>query len=135
MRISAVAFLAMSYAAAAVSAAEPVCPPDMAPHTVAEMLFGRNVGEVLGVSEAAWAKFLDEEITPRFPDGLTVIDSSGQWRDPASGRVVREPGKILRIILTDPAALPKLSEIAAVYKSRFRQQSVIVMLSRACAAF
>ena len=35
------------------------------------------------------------EITPRFPDGLTVVDSVGQWRDPARGRLVRERGKLV----------------------------------------
>ena len=34
-------------------------------------------------------RFLDDEVTPRFPDGLSVLDVAGQYRDP-SGRIVRE---------------------------------------------
>jgi len=135
VRTRAIVLLTLSYLVTTASAEEPACPPGTAPHTVAEVLFGRNIGEVPGVSEEAWSRFVDEEITPRFPDGLTVIDSIGQWRNPASGRIVREPGKILRIILTEPTAMPKLAEIAAAYKRRFHQQSVIVMLTRACAVF
>src|ERR1700733_270457 len=38
---------------------------------VAELLFGRDIGRKLGVSESDWARFVSREITPRFPDGLT----------------------------------------------------------------
>src|ERR1700720_3080757 len=33
-----------------------------------------------GVSEAAWRSFLDAEVTPRFPAGLSVVDVYGQWQ-------------------------------------------------------
>ena len=35
---------------------------------------GRNnqSGEV--VDDAAWTRFLEDAVTPRFPDGLTVLD-------------------------------------------------------------
>jgi hypothetical protein len=33
-----------------------------------------------GVSEAAWREFLDHEVTPRFPSGLSVMDVYGQWQ-------------------------------------------------------
>ena len=66
-------------------------PPDCRlgkPQQVAELMFGRKIGDRIGVSEAQWARFLDREITPRFPDGLTVIDTRGQWRD-----TVRKPAR------------------------------------------
>src|SRR3954469_22345925 len=33
-----------------------------------------------GISEAQWREFLDREVTPRFPDGLSVADIYGQWQ-------------------------------------------------------
>src|SRR5882672_5004424 len=48
---------------------------------VAELLFGRKIGDRLGVSETQWGRFVDREISPRFPDGLTVLDARGAWRD------------------------------------------------------
>src|SRR5271168_17538 len=33
-----------------------------------------------GVSEARWREFLDREVTPRFPNGLSVLDVYGQWQ-------------------------------------------------------
>jgi uncharacterized protein DUF3574 len=70
------------------------CAGTARPRLVAELIFGRNIGARLGVSEAAWRRFLDEEVTPRFPGGFTVLDSSGQWgegprRAPRRARAAR----------------------------------------------
>ena len=112
------------------------CPPGMQPRTTFELYFGRNIGEVVGVTEEAWSKFLDEEITPRFPDGLSVTDIKGQWKDTASGRIVREPGKVLSLIVEpDAAVLAKLAEVIALYKARHQQQSVMMTQRPVCAAF
>ena len=113
------------------------CPKGLKAHSVAEMIFGRNIGDaVAGVSDDAWARFLDEVVTPRFPGGFTVMDAAGQWWDAPAGRVVREPSKLLMVVLNDEAAqLPRLGEITAEYKRRFSQKSVLLMMRRACAAF
>ena len=104
------------------------------PMVVADLLFGRNIGGRLGVTESRWAQFLAKEITPRFPDGLTVVDASGQWRDADKNRIVRERSKLVTIIM--PAdAQDKLDAIVAAYKHRFRQQSVGVVIRPACVSF
>ena len=64
-----------------------------------ELLFGRNIGGRLGVSEAQWGRFVDREISPRFPDGLTVLDAKGEWRDTARNTIVHEPSKLVEIVL------------------------------------
>ncbi len=112
------------------------CPADMQVRTAIELYFGRNIGEVLGVSDEAWSKFLDEEITPRFPDGLTVTTIDGQWQDKGSGRIVREPGKLLSLIVEPSAvATAKVGELIALYKARHKQQSVLMTQREICALF
>jgi hypothetical protein len=114
----------------------PGCGPDGQPEMVAELVFGRNIGDSLGVSEADWNRFLDEEVTPRFPDGLTVMSANGQWRDTERGNVVQEPSKVLVLVLGDEAKdKPRVAEIATAYKQRFKQQSVLTMLRPACVSF
>jgi len=121
--------------AGCVTASAPSCPPGGRERLVAELLFGRNIGDVVGVGERAFARFVDSEITPRFPAGLTITDSRGQYRH-ADGRIVREPGKVVTIVLGDEARdLPRLAEVAAAYRRRFRQESVGVVTRRACVAF
>jgi Protein of unknown function (DUF3574) len=109
------------------------CTLPQKPMMEVELMFGRNIGGKLGVTEARWAAFLAREVTPRFPDGLTVFDTAGQWRDAKTKKVVREPSKIVRVILpADAEAKEKIDAIAAAYKRQFRQDSVGVLTRPAC---
>ena len=112
------------------------CPAGGRERAVAELLFGRNIGGGVGVSQAAFRRFIDAEVTPRFPDGLTILDAHGQYRDAARAALVREPSKVVLIVLDDEARdAPRLVEIADAYKRRFRQQSVGIITRRSCVAF
>ena len=78
------------------------------------------------VSEPEWEIFLADVVTPRFPDGLTVFRSHGQWRG-AGGRLEREPSRVVEIIHDDSAeARDRIHEIVTIYKTRYRQESVLV---------
>ena len=106
------------------------------PMMSAELLFGRDIGNRLGVSETAFAAFVASEITPRFPDGLTVIDARGQWRDLDRGSIVREASKLVKIVFVDDQAKrADLDAIAAAYKTRFKQQAVLTSLQASCVTF
>jgi len=98
---------------------------------VADLLFGRT-----HVSEANWARFLAAEVTPRFPDGFTVIDADGQWRAPGSQKISYERSKLLMIAMP-PAADndDRLQKIIDAYKTRFKQRSVGLILRPACVSF
>ena len=100
-----------------------------------ELLMGRNsqAGEV--VDDAAWAKFLEDTVTPRFPDGLTVLDAQGQWRD-SEGLVQKERSKML-LVLVPPGddGVRLISEVSDEYKRRFSQESVLRVESDACVSF
>ena len=102
----------------------------------AQLFFGRNIGNELGVSDREWTDFLDREVTPRFPNGLTVVDASGHWRDIQTGHLVREPSKILTLLADgDPATLRLIHEIVDLYKDRFHQQSVGLAIRPVCVSF
>ena len=106
------------------------------PSQVAELMFGRNIGGRLGVNEADWSRFVDREIIPRFPNGLTVFNAAGQWRDKATQKIVREPSKIVQIVLPGQVDdIERLNEVVAAYKTRFKQQSVGMVVRPACVSF
>lgn len=103
--------------------------------TSAELIFGRDIAGGGFVGDADWAAFLDKEVTPRFPDGFSVFDAQGQWRG-NSGVIVREPSKALLIVLkgtSDEQA--KLQAIRLAYKAQFKQESVLLIEHKECAAF
>ena len=108
------------------------CPAGQTRATTAELVFGRNIGQQLGVSDEDWRKFLDEDVTPRFPDGFSVMDVQGQWRA-SDGTLIHEPSKVLYLILDggpdDPA---KIANIRDAYKRRFKQESVLLVTRPAC---
>ena len=113
-----------------------VCQASAKPGVVAELFLGRNIGERPGVSDTAFRGFLDQEVTPRFPDGFSVVDAKGQYRDQDKTAVTREPSKILVIAIPDGAASdPRLAAIADAYKARFKQQSVLTTVRAACVGF
>ena len=128
--------LCTAAAGAAAQGAAPACGGAQQRRDVAELLFGRDIGERLGVSEGAWRRFMAREITSRFPDGLTVTDALGQWREPGGDRIMREPSKRVEIVLpgnTDDAA--RLDAIVAAYKRQFHQRSVVMVRQSACVSF
>ncbi|MEP6849836.1 MAG: DUF3574 domain-containing protein [Acidobacteriota bacterium] len=94
-----------------------------------ELYFGRSIkgGDV--VSEEQWRQFLATEVTPRFPDGFTVLEGYGQYRD-KSGKITSEPSTV--IVFLYPAASKKnsrakIDEIRAAYVKKFDQESVLRM--------
>ena len=79
-----------------------------------------------------WAGFLAESVSPRFPEGLTAWQASGQWRS-AAGELVREPSYVLSLVRPPGAAADSaIRELVAEYKARFRQEAVLRVTSRVC---
>jgi hypothetical protein len=87
------------------------------------------------VSEGQWRQFLKNEVTSRFPEGLTVWEATGQWRNP-DGTIVREKSKVLLLVHDESPSLPStVSAIIDSYKKQFDQQSVLWETVRVCASF
>lgn len=84
------------------------------------------------VTPEDWTQFLGEIVTPRFPEGLSAWQASGQWRS-ASGEVIREPSYVLSLVHPDDVA-PSMAvqEIIVFYKTRFRQEAVLRVKAYTC---
>ena len=95
-----------------------------------ELLFGAG-----HVSDVQWKAFLAREVTPRFPDGLTVVDGYGQWKSPR-GTIAKERSHVLLLWHAAGAeADTKIDAIRAAYKKRFHQFSVMRVDSTDCVSF
>ncbi|MGO9773815.1 MAG: DUF3574 domain-containing protein [Roseiarcus sp.] len=111
--------------------ADPTCAAPAQTLSRVELFFGAAGG----VTPRAFANFLAREVTPRFPDGLSLFEGRGQWRD-GTGRVSREPARLVLIYYRpDRDTDGKIEAIRAAYKRRFHQQSVLRAESSACVAF
>jgi hypothetical protein len=104
------------------------CDAPQQPMLEISFMFGRDVGNELGVSEELWTDFVASEITPRFPHGLTIDDALGQWRDAETNEIVKEPSY-------DTETNEKIDPIVAAYQERFQQQALGIVIRPACASF
>lgn len=92
-----------------------------------ELYFGRSKPDGSTVTDEEWDKFLTGVVTPRFPDGFTVLEGYGQFRD-ASGKIVKEKSLVLVLFYSSKLRKPtsqKIDEIRAAYKKEFEQESVL----------
>lgn len=79
-----------------------------------------------GISESQWRDFLDKEVTPRFPDGLSVVDVYGQWQGKNEGAPERLRSKMLIIDYPDTSEnREKIEAIRTAWKQRTGDQSVL----------
>lgn len=79
-----------------------------------------------GISEAKWRDFLDREVTPRFPDGLSVADVYGQWLSKGRPAPERLHSKVLIIYHPDtPETRERIEAIRAAWKNITGDQSVL----------
>ena len=114
---------------------EPSCPEGTDRFVEYQLFMGRSGldGEV--VDDEAWDTFLTDTVTPRFPDGLTVLDGRGQWRG-SDGLIKKERSKLL-VILAQPGddKMRLIDEVSDEYKRRFSQESVLQVVDDACVSF
>jgi hypothetical protein len=113
----------------------PTCPAGQEAHRTAQLFFGRNIGDKPGVSDADFRRFMDEDVTPKFPDGLTVMDGGGQWRG-EENRLIREASKVVLIVLPKGRDVSgRIDAVRTAYKSRFHQEAVLLITQAACVSF
>jgi hypothetical protein len=92
-----------------------------------ELYFGSNKPDGTAVTPEQFQQFLNAEITPRFPDGLTLLTGLGQFKG-SSGVIERE--RSMELILLYPVDTArssgmKIEEIRTAYESQFQQESVL----------
>lgn len=130
MKPAAAALLAVMLSACATQPA-PRCGADQKPSISELIYFGTQTpgGEV---SDAEWATFLRDIVTPRFPDGLTTWRASGQWRS-ADGSLTREDSHVLNLVHEgDTKTEGAIRALISEYKTRYRQEAVLRVRSPAC---
>jgi hypothetical protein len=104
--------------------------------TEAQLFFGRDIPGGGQVSDDDWSKFANDVVAADFPNGFTVTDADGAWRDAKTGGAVHERSKIVQI--DGRATLDfarKVRHIAESYRARFHQDAVGIVTREVCAAF
>lgn len=127
-----------------IAAANDPCPDELTgegsePWIRAELYFGTTSPDGTPYAEEEWLDFLAEEVTPRFPAGLTVLTGLGQWQSAPDAEISQERSKVLIILYPPDGAAESsalLEEIRTAYEEQFQQQSVLrADISPVCTSF
>jgi Protein of unknown function (DUF3574) len=126
--------LMMGMPASSLTVRRPDAVPGCADRVHVRLVFGLQ-GPKGPVTDAEWNAFLSDVVTPRFPDGLTIVEASGQWRG-TDDRLQRERSRIVEIVQDQSAdAGDRIDTIVQIYKKRHHQESVMVMRTHLEACF
>lgn len=104
------------------------------PFARTELFFGKAKPDGSMVTDKEFRAFLDEVITPRFPNGLTMLPGAGQFR----GSSIQREGAVF-VILLYPAdeqdSSARIEEIRNRYRKTFAQESVLRVHGKFCVYF
>lgn len=111
------------------------CPGDADAFARTELFFGLSRPGGL-ITEEDFKAFVDARVTPRFPDGLTLLTGSGQFRS-ANGTIIVEGSKLLILLVPrrDAQAHEKIEAIRRDYRHQFQQESVLRADAASCVSF
>lgn len=87
------------------------------------------------VTEKEFQHFIDTEVTPRFPEGLTLVTAEGRYKG-STGASIQEVSKILILIYPfNEESNTAVERIRDAYKRVFNQESVLRTDVQSCASF
>ncbi|MFD9305925.1 DUF3574 domain-containing protein [Streptomyces sp. NPDC060048] len=95
------------------------------PYQETRLYFGTERPGRPPVGEREFMGFLEREITPAFPEGLTLQDGRGQWQ--RDGKVIREISYEVVLLYPEKEAedrSARVERIRRAYEERFQQDSV-----------
>ncbi|WP_063783743.1 DUF3574 domain-containing protein [Streptomyces sp. WM6372] len=95
------------------------------PYQETTLYFGTERPGRASVAEQEFMGFLDREITPAFPEGLTILDGHGQWQ--RAGKVIRETSYEVVLLYPEKEAeerSARIERIRQAYEDQYQQDSV-----------
>lgn len=101
-----------------------------------QLYFGMSKPSGALVSEREWQAFVAAEITPKFPEGFSVLDGAGFWRDAKTQKTISEKSKVVvRMHAAGSGANAEIGAIVTAYKTQFQQDAVMRVDRPVCAQF
>jgi len=131
IRAGAGAAILMLGLAGCTSAPKPqACPAGQAPLRTAQLFLGTKAPAT--PNDGDLRRFVDQEVTPRFPDGVTVVNGGGQWKG-SENRLIREASKVVLVVLPASGEGPtKVEAVRTAYRTKFKQEPVVVLPPPSC---
>lgn len=110
------------------------CPAGQETLRTAQLFFARSAGEKPDFSEADFRAFMERELTPRFPRGLTVVEGGGPWRGDEN-RLIRDSAKIVQIVLPPNGDAQALQAARSAWSEAYGREPVLLIAQPSCISF
>lgn len=101
------------------------------------LIFGLSRPDGSVITQDEWQAFMDAHITPRFGQGLTIIDTDGHWMM-QSGEMIKEDSRTIFLLYDAASTQQADASIEAIkdeYKKLFDQEAVLRIDSEAAVSF
>ena len=94
--------------------------------TRTELYFGAGSISDADKPDERWENYINDIVTPRFPEGLTLLEGTGQWRVKPDQKPRRHRTRILILIHKDtPEKSKQVDEIRSLWREISGHQSVL----------
>ena len=100
-----------------------------------QLWFGLSKPDGQPISTQQWQHFVDQVITPAFPQGLSVVEARGQWLGNDGVRVSENSRGLLLIYPASKEKSYAIDLIRTRYQQLFAQESVMRIDQPVCVAF
>ena len=101
-----------------------------------QLYLGMSMPQGTKITESEFAAFLKSDVVSRFPQGFTVFDAKGFWRDAQKQKTIAENSKVIfRLHQASMDEDTRINEIIQSFKRRFAQDSVLRTDKVVCAHF
>ena len=95
------------------------------------LIFGLSKPDGGTITEEEWQNFVDTYVTPVLSEGLSIINSDGQWMM-QSGELIKEDSRIIILLYDDESSTEvdeDIERIKETYKRLFNQEAVLRITS------
>jgi hypothetical protein len=100
------------------------------------LYFGLSVSGRPPITEREWKAFREQVITPALPDGYTVLDGEGAWKNPRSRQTITESTKILQVAMPDtPESLDIINRLRLAGQEKLYQSVIGMTVRNGCGSF
>lgn len=97
-----------------------------------KVFFGLSKANGNAISRHTLDGYIRDKIVPAFPDGFTLIETTGYWYNKDLGATAYENGLQLTIVHpATPAFKARINAVAEQYRKQFHQYSVLISTTNA----
>lgn len=97
--------------------------------------FGLSRPDGPSISTQQWRHFVDQVITPVFPNGLSIVEAKGQWLGNNGERLSENSRGLLLIYPASKEKSQAIDLIRTRYRQLFAQEAVMRIDQPVCVAF